>query len=374
MATRRTVEKAPDGAEKITTKQTMLQGRPGSSTPLWPLHWPVILGEGLKFENSELDPVGIETPCTWHDDRSAFFGRFTMDNLFHVMHHAIPSHAFMEAVLPAVAERATVDALPCPYFWNKRDVYHMWSWRLFVAGLGLPADTDALVNRSHALIGTRSCHCYPRVFGGHSQIFGPNPEPTLFGTMARKREQLVRFRSTVGRSFGVLPQQPPRARLIFVLRHGNRVILNERELQDDVARDPRLSGAVTFAQMERIPVAAQAALIYDARAIAGMHGQGLTWTAFLPTADGQPGACLEMHPPGCSHSCKTDYRDLSHLNGVRYGRLELTLANNCPKKWETNWRMCGNVTADSGIVRDVLSKMIMYVRGDPACANATRFC
>ena len=140
MATRRTVEKAPDGAEKITTKQTMLQGRPGSSTPLWPLHWPVILGEGLKFENSELDPVGIETPCTWHDDRSAFFGRFTMDNLFHVMHHAIPSHAFMEAVLPAVAERATVDALPCPYFWNKRDVYHMWSWRLFVAGLGLPAD------------------------------------------------------------------------------------------------------------------------------------------------------------------------------------------------------------------------------------------
>lgn len=360
LATRRTVNTGV-GVPYMATSQTLWQGRPGSAKPLWPMHWPQIKGEGLAFEPPNLDPAGFSPSCTWHKGRVGFIGAFSADNLYHIMHHAIPASAFLESVLPSVADRAAVDPLPYAWFWPaKKALYQMWAWRLFVAGLGLPESVDALVLRSHLLIGNTSCNCYRRVYGGHSQLFGRVAEPTLFGNASLQQAQLVRFRTTIGVSFGVARQNPA-ARLVFLLRSGNRVIVNEKAFQADVANDSRLSSVVSFTRMEEMPLAAQAALIYDARAIAGVHGQGLTWTAFLPAADDRPCACLEIHPEGCSRSCKSDYRDLSAMNKVQYNRLVQPLANNCNAKYSANWRMCGNVTVDSEQVRDKLAQMVALV-------------
>ena len=361
LATRRIVNTGV-GVPYTTTRQTLWQGQPGSAEPLWPMHWPQIKGEGLAFEFPELDPAGFNPSCTWHEGRVGFIGAFSADNLFHIMHHAIPASAFLETVLPSVADRATVDPLPFAWFWPaKKALYQMWAWRLFVAGLGLPESVDALVSRSHLLIGNTSCNCYRRVYGGHSQLAGRAAEPMLFGNASLQQAQLIRFRATIGVSFGVARQNPA-ARLVFLLRSGNRVIVNEKTLQADVANDTRLSSVVAFARMEELPLAAQAALIYDARAIAGVHGQGLTWTAFLPATDDRPCACLEIHPEGCVHSCKTDYRDLSAMNKVQYHRLIQPLANNCnPRYSPANWRMCGNITANSEQVRDQLAQMVAHM-------------
>ena len=360
LATRRTVNTGV-GVPYMATRQTLWQGRPGSAKPLWPMHWPRIKGEGLAFEPPDLDPAGFSPSCTWHKGRVGFIGAFSADNLYHIMHHAIPASAFLESVLPSVADRAAVDPLPYAWFWPaKKALYQMWAWRLFVAGLGLPESVDALVLRSHLLIGNTSCNCYRRVYGGHSQLFGRAAEPTLFGNASLHQAQLVRFRTTVGVSFGVARQNPA-ARLVFLLRSGNRVIVNEKVFQADVANDSRLSSVVSFARMEELPLATQAALIYDARAIAGVHGQGLTWTAFLPAADDRPCACLEIHPEGCSHSCKSDYRDLSAMNKVQYSRLVQPLAHNCIAKYAASWRMCGNITVNSEQVRDKLAQMVALV-------------
>ena len=361
LATRRIVNTGV-GVPYTATRQTLWQGRPGSAEPLWPMHWPQIKGEGLAFEFPELDPAGFNPSCTWHEGRVGFIGAFSADNLFHIMHHAIPASAFLETVLPSVADRATVDPLPFAWFWPaKKALYQMWAWRLFVAGLGLPESVDALVSRSHLLIGNTSCNCYRRVYGGHSQLAGRAAEPMLFGNASLLQAQLIRFRTTIGVSFGVARQNPA-ARLVFLLRSTNRVIVNEKTLQADVANDTRLSSVVAFARMEELPLAAQAALIYDARAIAGVHGQGLTWTAFLPVTDDRPCACLEIHPEGCVHSCKTDYRDLSAMNKVQYHRLIQPLANNCnPRYSPANWRMCGNITANSEQVRDKLAQMVAHM-------------
>ena len=361
LATRRIVNTGV-GVPYTTTRQTLWQGQPGSAEPLWPMHWPQIKGEGLAFEFPELNPAGFSPSCTWHEGRVGFIGAFSADNLFHIMHHAIPASAFLETVLPSVADRATVDPLPFAWFWPaKKALYQMWAWRLFVAGLGLPESVDALVSRSHLLIGNTSCNCYRRVYGGHSQLAGRAAEPMLFGNASLLQAQLIRFRTTIGVSFGVARQNPA-ARLVFLLRSTNRVIVNEKTLQADVANDTRLSSVVAFARMEELPLAAQAALIYDARAIAGVHGQGLTWTAFLPATDDRPCACLEIHPEGCVHSCKTDYRDLSAMNKVQYHRLIQPLANNCnPRYSPANWRMCGNITANSEQVRDKLAQMVAHM-------------
>ena len=361
LATRRIVNTGV-GVPYTATRQTLWQGRPGSAEPLWPMHWPQIKGEGLAFEFPELNPAGFSPSCTWHEGRVGFIGAFSADNLFHIMHHAIPASAFLETVLPSVADRATVDPLPFAWFWPaKKALYQMWAWRLFVAGLGLPESVDALVSRSHLLIGNTSCNCYRRVYGGHSQLAGRAAEPMLFGNASLLQAQLIRFRTTIGVSFGVARQNPA-ARLVFLLRSTNRVIVNEKTLQADVANDTRLSSVVAFARMEQLPLAAQAALIYDARAIAGVHGQGLTWTAFLPVTDDRPCACLEIHPVGCDHSCKSDYRDLSATNKVQYHRLIQPLANNCiPRYSPANWRMCGNITVNSEQVRDKLAQMVAHV-------------
>ena len=362
LATRRTVNPNPVGIPYTATHQTLWQGRPGSAKPMWPIHWPQIKGEGLAFELPELDPAGFSPSCTWHEGRVGFIGAFSADNLFHIMHHAIPASAFLEKVLPSDADRAAVDPLPFAWFWPaKKALYQMWAWRLFVAGLGLPESVDALVSRSHLLIGNTSCNCYRRVYGGHSQLAGRAAEPMLFGNASLLQAQLIRFRTTIGVSFGVARQNPA-ARLVFLLRSTNRVIVNEKTLQADVANDTRLSSVVAFARMEQLPLAAQAALIYDARAIAGVHGQGLTWTAFLPVTDDRPCACLEIHPVGCDHSCKSDYRDLSATNKVQYHRLIQPLANNCiPRYSPANWRMCGNITVNSEQVRDKLAQMVAHV-------------
>jgi hypothetical protein len=361
LATRRTVNEGV-GVPYTATHQTLWQGRPGSAKPLWPMHWPQIKGEGLAFELPGLDPAGFSPSCTWHEGRVGFIGAFSADNLFHIMHHAIPASAFLETALPSVADRAAVDPLPYAWFWPaKKALYEMWAWRLFVAGLGLPESVDALASRSHLLIGNTSCNCYRRVYGGHSQLAGRAAEPALFGNASLRQAQLIRFRTTIGVSFGVARQNPA-VRLVFLLRSGNRVIVNDKALQADVANDTRLSSVVAFARMEQLSLAAQAALIYDARAIAGVHGQGLTWTAFLPATDDRPCACLEIHPEGCSHSCKSDYRDLSAMNKVQYSRLVQPLANNCiPRVSPANWRMCGNVTVNSEQVRDKLAQMVAHV-------------
>ena len=361
LATRRIVNTGV-GVPYTTTRQTLWQGQPGSAEPLWPMHWPQIKGEGLAFEFPELDPAGFNPSCTWHEGRVGFIGAFSADNLFHIMHHAIPASAFLETVLPSVADRATVDPLPFAWFWPaKKALYQMWAWRLFVAGLGLPESVDALVSRSHLLIGNTSCNCYRRVYGGHSQLAGRAAEPMLFGNASLLQAQLIRFRTTIGVSFGVARQNPA-ARLVFLLRSTNRVIVNEKTLQADVANDTRLSSVVAFARMEQLPLAAQAALVYDARAVAGVHGQGLTWIAFLPATEDRPCASLEIHPEGCTRSCKSDYRDLSAMNKVQYNRLVQPLANNChPRYSPANWRMCGNVTVNSEQVRDKLVQMVAHV-------------
>ena len=201
---------------------------------------------------------------------------------------------------------------------------------------------------------TTRCSCFDEIYYGAIEFVPDRLGPDLMH-MWQSYTALV---TATHESRGTTEESSSsgsRNRILFILRKGDtRTIWNEPELRNHSAFGARGIGGfrVDFAHMEDKSTSEQLALIRQTRILVGVHGQGLSWTTFLPTATGAC-ACIEItgswKPPG-------DYRRWSKANGVSYSRLRQKDAPTCRN--EKRFRICGNVTVDPSAVASHIKAVI----------------
>lgn len=122
-------------------------------------------------------------------------------------------------------------------------------------------------------------------------------------------------------------------------------------------------------RLEELPLVRQLALVASSTALAGVHGQGLTFAAFLPASRVPWTGLLEVLPHMMlvynSHGVY-DYSRWSRVNGVRYFRL---IARDDPACFCRNFRTCGNVTATPELLEALHE---LAARAEPTCAWKAR--
>ena len=113
-------------------------------------------------------------------------------------------------------------------------------------------------------------------------------------------------------------------RVIFELRETSRTIENQRELIDAVAQDDNLSAAVHWVSLARMPVAEQIRLVATSTGLAGVHGAGLSFIAFLPVSEDVHCSVLEIHPRRMNRQPNHawfDYPRWAAMNDVEHLRI-----------------------------------------------------
>ena len=174
-------------------------------------------------------------PTRWLAPRAPYLCalRQSMDNMWHVLFHAIPTR---ELFLRRGLELQSVDFLPrYTIFWpvaNARENYNkeplrpvlQWpGWETLMRSL-IHARTDVqwpeLAARTQELIVPQRWHCYRRLIGGHvgwwPRLVGRN-----YSALFAARPSAQAFRSVVMRNLGVLDRSPE-LRVVFELRDRSR--------------------------------------------------------------------------------------------------------------------------------------------------------
>jgi hypothetical protein len=102
--------------------------------------------------------------------------------------------------------------------------------------------------------------------------------------------------------------------------------------------------------------------VLTATVLAGVHGQALGWTTYLPTSSTTRTSCLEIIGKGSEWRSfqRHDYIDLSELNGVTYWKLaqESTECPSAPHGEKLDFRTCGNVRTNSSEVLGMLRRIL----------------
>ena len=114
-----------------------------------------------------------------------------------------------------------------------------------------------------------------------------------------------------------------------------------------------------FTAFEELPVTRQWELVTSSRGLAGVHGQGLTWAAMLPS-DATRCAVLEILPATMRNTGSVyDYVRWSTANNVKLYRLTEAVSQGCAKEY---WRTCGNVSLSIPRVEREMEKLLEYVK------------
>ena len=245
---------------------------------------------------------------TWHSGRVGFVVDATMDNMWHVLFHAIPTRERFHSL---GLDSDHTDMLPrYTIFWpvgNARELYRTESlkpvaqwpgWETLVRSiLGEEATqmwTGAL-QRTQQLIVPRRWQCYDTLYGGHTgwwpRLIGRN-----YSGLFAARPSMRAFREAVMRSIGPLERPPTDGRIVFELRDRSRVILNQNELIQNVTADPSLAPRLAFVSLAQLPIVDQLKLVGTSSGFAGAHGAALAMTAFLPSTPTSECSVLEIFP------------------------------------------------------------------------------
>ena len=183
-----------------------------------------------------------------------------------------------------------------------------WStWQLLVLALRPLAGWEEAARRTEGVFYSGHYHCYARgLYGGHAAYYPTAKNRTA---LLAARRRLGAFRTVVLTNLGLLPKQtdarhpPAVAQGVFLLRrssvYASRMIVNEEELvaalqalrdNDPPRIPPRID--LRLAHLEELPLTEQLRLVVGARLLAGVHGGGLAWGAFLPAG----ASLLEIYP------------------------------------------------------------------------------
>lgn len=338
------------------------QGHAGTRQLLWPLPWPDAFTEyksagahGWVRQGGRLDAKNGAPNCTWEHNRDAFVAQSTMDNMYHMLMHAVPT---LQLYLRA-RFRHQPDLVPRFLFYEPTSFTRSRGWQMFGMALGIHLDQwPHMAARSHALIHPAGvCRCYRRVVGGHA-YFLPDENGISDGKKAHR--QVAALQRAVAASMGGLPVVQMK-RVIFLERLGTtRQIVNLQSLRQAVQKDRILKEQIHFACFENLPLAEQFRIVSTSRGIAGVHGQGLAWSLMLPS--GGPRGTLEIIGQWRTFH-RLDYWRTSGANGVRYMKLKQANAPECVACVGCNFRTCGNITANITQVVQALHGMVSYIRG-----------
>lgn len=377
-----------EASKKRSVVPMLAQAQPEAQHVLWPLPWARVrteyvggyisptswLGDGNAELGTRASPferngshirLPVGEQCVWHANRSLFVAEMTMGNLYHSLFHAVTTREHF-ARLPAEELGEAPELLP----------YYLIYWPHSVAddgGLGLTslalrgvtnattAGVLEMTRRASALTRPGECHCYRRIFGGHGQF-------NQFDVASMQRRTTA-FSRSIAINIGLPEPTPPATgtgRLLFLLRAGfSRTIYNAAELQAAVAADALLQPRVHFVSLEALPVVEQARLALTSSAIAGVHGQGLAWSALLA---GGVGARITAEITGSPFVPewkifkRDDYQRTSRWCGAAYVRI---VEESAPRQSRFNdscdFRYCGNLTVNVSLINDRLRAMLSFV-------------
>ena len=247
--------------------------------------------------------------------------------------------------------------------------WHGWSLALRLLSTALRGvDDRAAVQhaaRTDALLEPLQLHCYGVVIGGHSSFW-----PSFYDAAAllAVRSRLTALRRALWASFELHARAEASAAAdelpsaLFVERKSLvRAIVNMGELRAALNVDATLAGRVKLLQLEALPLAEQLCAVSAASVLVGVHGQGMLWTAMLPTErSGRRCATLELMPEQMttiSTKAWLDYRRWAFMNGAEYFTLVQPDAPECA---ELGFRECGNITANTSQVGAALREVFRH--------------
>ena len=343
-----------------------------------------------------------ETPLrsTWHDATTAILVEASMDNLFHILFHALPlredlARLSRDGALSAGSGGASAAYELLPRYtvlWPGASSSRGWpGWEMATRALStaLPHSNHMAmptVEQTDSRIEPLSLHCYPLVIGGHSP-FWPSFDNGTELVAARPRVAALRkaLWQSVKRSRMSMDRPLPHdaaassssSTILFQTRHTSRVraMDNFAAVRDALLADAALAPHVRFIAMEELPFAEQLRAVSSARIITGVHGQGMLWSAMLPTTTGGDGgvqrcAALEIFPAQMmlqrTHAW-FDYRRWSVMNGVEYFLLTQKDTPDCVNQ---DFRRCGNTTLTPRSLVAALKRVLQHVEGVPPEAPA----
>jgi len=226
----------------------------------------------------------------------------------------------------------------------------------------IPSDAfpDAARRSASLLQPYSQCHCYPRIIGGHGSFF---PQPMNLTQLTQARPRVADFRRAFHLNMGS-PRWSVKDRILFILRrNGNRMIANEDDLRESVSLLPGLNRRVHFEVFDMLPLVQQYQLVTSSVALAGVHGQALAWTAFLPTENERHCALLEILPHSLwqsTSSSKGDYYSWAVMSDVQLYRVIEADTPGCIRLNTTSFRNCGNVSIGKRSL-NALGRVLQYV-------------
>lgn len=322
--------------------------------------------------------------------RRGFVVQLTQDNIYHALFHAVPTQAHAARLGLSSLEQGT-DFLPrYTRFWpsplqlvdleNATSKAGRWNdllpvtkwrgWELIMRSLLPEAVLTAVLERTQAIVSAElgSLQCYKSLHGGHSGFWPSWSDPVrIDGThapaVAAFRRSIVARQSLPSPPLSLTVAQPD---MIFVLRRGNRVIINEDALRQQVGASLSLHERVRFVRLEEMALAAQLALAASSTGLVGLTGQALSFVVFLRSVGS---AMLEIVPrqmlASNSHAV-FDFPRWARLSRARYFRVVQADAPECVGK---NFRLCGNIVADEALLR----ALTLVVSGaQPQCSVTVR--
>ena len=366
-----------------------------SAPALRPLAFPGHFEEGTsKLRPERAMPGPLLTTAfaaslwrVWHDDDDALVVDMSFDNIWHVLFHAIPTR---QSVLRRGVPPARTALLPrYTNQWPNSPSLTQWSgWEVLVRSLHgsdpTVVDGNAAWARAAAttqtIVSSGVWHCYSRLRGGHRSWWpgGAFNNDTVFHALAEWRRSVL---STLGRRIPIVgalemnSSAPVDHTIVFELRTMSRVILNTEELQSAILADARLGVAapssstratIEFASLGALPLTEQLRRVSTAVGLAGVHGAGLSWAAFLPTDGERRCALLEIMPHRMSRQATHagfDYMRIAGMNHVKHWHL--TKQPDAPACRDRDFRTCGNLSVVVPKVVAALQQMLTYTACPP---------
>lgn len=365
------------------------QGQNASSA-LTALPWPAHFMEGdeTPHRGSRSDapypPPGGKAepaPVAWYD-RKGFVVTLTSQNLWHTLFGAVPTFALYKQQF--VAEDA--DLIP-RYVkvgepganqwgvgyggWGVRSrsaaatidepVAGWATWQMLFLALRPLARWEEAARRTQTIFRPAQYHCFARgLSGGHGAWF---PRGDNLTSLVSARPALAAFRGAVLANLG--PPLRHRAsslpRTVFLLRRAYRVVVNEGDVVAELQRELQRETELVWTRMEELPLTEQLHLVAGARLLAGVHGGGLAWSAFLP----ERAALLEVYPDVMLRKrvhALYDYYRIAVMRGIAHFTLVQPTTPACAAQVFT---FCGNVSVNA-------TELSHVVRRSLAWAAATR--
>ena len=305
-------------------------------------------------------------------------------SLFHSLFHIVPAFEwFAERFAPAEhivyagrpgaerREKARVHVLPLitnrrgrPPYLLAEPFFNLSLLALGARGLTTPA--------RELMLRPGRCLRFKTVAGGHCPF-------SFYARDAPAR--LARFRTAVARTLQLVPSATVPRRLLLVTRSAAgggwsrgssdrhvaggwadtsppRQITNKNLLRDAAAPFQAALRAfgydVQVVDFGRLPIAAQFGLVTNSRVLLGNHGQGMAWSALLPTDRIRCGV-VEIFARAAAEAPPTDYRDWSAANSAAYVPLLQATTPDCKGR---PIRTCGHVVVDVGELTHAVVSLI----------------